>query len=134
MTKRFELPPIPESERTPRVQVLLGIIEGLIQEVQRQEERIGQLEDEIAVLKGEKKRRRFKPSKLDETTGEEDSEGDDSKTRGNARGAIHPGPAAGGGARPAFRTDAQSFILYQYHQAQITRGLLLEPLREMGRG
>jgi hypothetical protein len=80
MTKRFELPPIPESERTPRVQVLLGIIEGLTQEGQRQEERIGQLEDEIAVLKGEKKRPRFKPSKLDEATGEEDSEGDDSKT------------------------------------------------------
>jgi hypothetical protein len=80
MTKRFELPLISESERTPRVQVLLGIIEGLTQEVQRQEERIGQLEDEIAVLKGEKKRPRFKPRKLDETTGEDDSEGDDSNT------------------------------------------------------
>jgi hypothetical protein len=84
MTKRFELPPIPESERTPRVQGLLGIIGGLTQEVQRQEERIGQLEEENAILKGEKKRPRFKPSKLDETTGEEDSEGV-IPTRGAAR-------------------------------------------------
>nr|MBS0020030.1 hypothetical protein [Gammaproteobacteria bacterium] len=56
MTKRFELPPIPELERTPLVRSLLDIIEALMQEVQRQEEQIGQLKDEIAVLKGEKKR------------------------------------------------------------------------------
>jgi regulator of replication initiation timing len=81
MTKRFELPPIPESERTPRVQALLGIIEALTQEVQRQEEQIEQLKDEIAVLKGEKKRLRFKPSKLDEETGEQEPEDDGSNTR-----------------------------------------------------
>jgi hypothetical protein len=80
MTKRFELPLIPESERTPRVQVLLGIIEGLTQEVQRQEEQIGQLKDEIAILKGEKKRPRYKPSKLDEETGEQEPEDDGSNT------------------------------------------------------
>ncbi len=55
------------------------MIEALVQEVQRQEEQIGQLKDEIAVLKGEKKRPRFKPSKLDEKAGEEDPKGDDSK-------------------------------------------------------
>ena len=53
MMKRFELPPIPESERTPLIQVLLDIIEALMQEVQHQEEQTGQLKDEIAVLKGD---------------------------------------------------------------------------------
>ena len=62
MTKRFELPPIPELEQTPLVRSLLGMIEAVVQEVQRQEERIGQLEDEMAVLKSEKKRLRFKRS------------------------------------------------------------------------
>ena len=79
MTKRFQLPPIPESEQTPLVLGLLGIIEALTQELQRQEEHIGQLEDEIAVLKGEKKRPRFKPSNLDEKSGAEDRKGDGSK-------------------------------------------------------
>lgn len=68
--KRFELPSIPESERTPLVQGLLELIEALTQEVQRQEERMRQLEDEIALLKGEKKRPQFKPSKRDEKSGE----------------------------------------------------------------
>ena len=62
MTKGFELPPIPELEQTPLVRSLLGMIEAVVQEVQRQEERIGQLEDEMAVLKSEKKRLRFKRS------------------------------------------------------------------------
>ncbi|MGF1615164.1 MAG: hypothetical protein ACFCVA_15005 [Gammaproteobacteria bacterium] len=62
MTKRFELPPIPESQRTPLVRALLDCIEALMQEVPRQEELNGQLKDEIAVLKGQKKRPRFKPS------------------------------------------------------------------------
>nr|MBS0019837.1 hypothetical protein [Gammaproteobacteria bacterium] len=35
MTKRFELLPILESERTPLVRALLDIIEALVQEVQR---------------------------------------------------------------------------------------------------
>lgn len=70
MMKRFELPSIPESERTPLVQGLLELIEALTQEVQRQEERMRQLEDEIALLKGEKKRPQFKPSKRDEKSGE----------------------------------------------------------------
>jgi hypothetical protein len=79
MTKRFELPPIPESERAPLVRGLLGMIETLVQEVQRQEEQIGQLKDEIAVLKGEKKRPRFKPSKLEEKAGKKDQKDNDTK-------------------------------------------------------
>ena len=71
MGKAIKLPDIPEEEQTPLVKGLLGIIEQLSEVVQRQEEEIGLLKDEIAVLKGEKKRPRFKPSKLDQEAGKE---------------------------------------------------------------
>ena len=65
---RFSIPPIPEAERTPLVKVLLGVIEGLSEVVQRQAERIELLEEEIRILKGQKKKPQFKPSKMDEQT------------------------------------------------------------------
>lgn len=81
MAKGFKLPEISSSERTPLVERLLAIIESLAREAQCQEELIGQLKDEIAVLKGEKKRPKFKPSQMDEKTGkdEKDGSGDDSE-------------------------------------------------------
>jgi Transposase IS66 family len=189
MTKRFQLPPIPESEQTPLVLRLLGIIEALTQELQRQEEHIGQLEDEIAVLKGEKKRPRFKSSNLDEKSGAEDK-GDGSKAAkrpGSEKRAktaelnIHEERTIAPELIPAgsrfkgyqdyvvqdlmirphntryrlerwqtpegqyvigqlpesvrgqhFGSTLRSFILYQYYQAHVTRGLLLVQLREWG--
>lgn len=68
MKQRFLLPPIPESERTPLVMALLGIIEMQAQRIQRQEEQIELLKDEIRILKGGKKRPHFKPSKMEEHT------------------------------------------------------------------
>src|ERR1039457_6910094 len=62
------MPPIPDSERTPLVIALLGVIEGLAERVQKQEEEIALLKDEIRILKGGKKRPQFKPSKMDEQT------------------------------------------------------------------
>jgi Transposase IS66 family len=62
---RFLMPPIPEAERTPLVIALLGVIEGLAERVQKQEEEIALLKDEIRILKGGKKRPHFKPSKMD---------------------------------------------------------------------
>src|SRR6266702_846690 len=61
MKPRFSIPTIPEAERTPLVTMLLGLIEALAERV----------------LKGEKKRPRFKPSKMDEETdkGQSDAEG-----------------------------------------------------------
>jgi hypothetical protein len=190
MTKRFELPPIADSERTPLVQVLLDIIEALGQEVQRQEELNGQLKDEIAVLKGEKKRPRFKPSQLDEKVGEDNLKGDDSKPTKRpgsekrtktAELVIHEecpvapeGIPAGSrfkgyqdyvvqdltirphniryrlerwqtpagdyivGQLPEavrghhFGPTLRSFVLYQYYQAHVTRGVLLAQLRDWG--
>ncbi len=70
MKQRFVMPPIPESERTPLVIALLGVIEGLAERVQKQEEEIALLKDEIRILKGGKKRPHFKPSKMDEQTEE----------------------------------------------------------------
>ena len=81
MGMEIKLPNIPEEEQTPLVKGLLAIIEQLSERVQRQEEEIGHLKDEIAVLKGEKKRPRFKPSKLDQKAGK-DAEG---KEKGGQR-------------------------------------------------
>jgi Transposase IS66 family len=75
MKPRFSIPPIPEAERTPLVKALLGVIEGLSEVVQRQAERIELLEEEIRILKGQKKRPRFKPSTMDEQTDKDQSEG-----------------------------------------------------------
>jgi hypothetical protein len=72
--KRIERPEISTEERTPLVRGLLEIIEQLAEQVHGREEEIGRLKDEIAVLKGEKKGPRFKPSKLEEQAGKEQGE------------------------------------------------------------
>lgn len=72
MKKHVELPKIPEEENTPLVQTLVGMIEFLVDKVQKQVEEIGQLRDEINVLKGEKKRPKFTSSKIDKKTDKED--------------------------------------------------------------
>jgi hypothetical protein len=71
MAKGVQLPNIGEEERTPLVNALLGIIEQLAEQVQLQREEIQRLKDEIAVLKGQKKRPTFKPSKLDQEAGKD---------------------------------------------------------------
>ncbi len=65
---KLTLPDVPKSEQTPLVTELLGIIAQLIEQVQFQHEQILQLKDEIRVLKGQKKRPVFTPSKLDAQT------------------------------------------------------------------
>lgn len=76
MGKDIKLPDIPEEEQTPLVKGLLGIIEQLAERVQRQEE-------EIAVLKGEKKRPRFEAGKLDQEAGKDAQEKE--QVEGSAR-------------------------------------------------
>jgi hypothetical protein len=73
---RFSIPPIPEAERTPLVTLLLGLIEDLAERVQKQDEEIALLKDEVRVLKGQKKRPQFKPSKMDEQTDPQQPEGE----------------------------------------------------------
>src|SRR5882724_12969498 len=76
MKPRFSIPTIPEAERTPLVTVLLGLIEQLAERVQKQDEEIAHLKDEVRVLKGQKRRPQFKPSKMDEETDKDQSEGE----------------------------------------------------------
>lgn len=73
---KFQLPDIPEQEQTPVVKGLLRIIEQLIEQNQKQQEEIDTLKDEVRVLKGEKKRPKFKPSKLDDSTNDSDTDAD----------------------------------------------------------
>jgi hypothetical protein len=67
--KNLIAPYIPESERTSAVLKLLAWGEGLIEIIHRLQEQDVQLKDEVAVLKGEKKRPTFKPSRMHEEAG-----------------------------------------------------------------
>lgn len=60
----LNLPPIPDAERTPLVETLLGIIDLLQQRVHTLEETVQQLRDEIATLKGQAPRPKIAPSQL----------------------------------------------------------------------
>src|SRR4051794_21691574 len=62
---KIELPPIPDGERTPLVEALLGIIDTQQQQIQKLEETVGKLRDEIAILKGENPRPKIAPSRLE---------------------------------------------------------------------
>jgi hypothetical protein len=66
MPSPIHLPEIPDAERSPLVERLVVLIEVLAQENQRQAETIQQLRDEIAILKGEKRKPTFKPSGMQE--------------------------------------------------------------------
>jgi len=61
----FDLPPIPDSERTPLVDALLAIFDALQQRNQFLEEVVLKLRDEIALLKGQKPRPTITPSRLE---------------------------------------------------------------------
>ena len=64
----IKLPRLSKAELTPAVVELLEIAQELAQRVHLQEEEIGRLKEEIAVLKKQKKRAKIKPSKMDEDT------------------------------------------------------------------
>jgi hypothetical protein len=62
---KSELPAIPDAERTPVVEALLGIIDAQQQRLVQLEETVQQLRDEIATLKGQKPRPKIVPSRLE---------------------------------------------------------------------
>jgi hypothetical protein len=67
--QKLAAPYIPEAERTPAVLKLLAWGERLIEIILRKHEQESHLKDEVAVLKGEKKRPKFKPSRMHEEAG-----------------------------------------------------------------
>lgn len=85
MSKPLQLPDIPEAAQTPVVKELLGIIALLAETVRQHDETIAQLRDEIAVLKGEKKRPQFKPSQLDKKVGQDEGASGEGKRPGSAK-------------------------------------------------
>ena len=68
MKKALVIPDIPEQDQTATVKALLALAEQFAQQIQLQTEEIARLKDDINILKGEKKRPVFKPSKLDKQT------------------------------------------------------------------
>lgn len=72
------LPEIPPEERTPLVLLLLDII-------QRQQEEIQRLRDEIAILKGQKPRPQISPSRLEQSVPPGTPPGGDAKRPGSAK-------------------------------------------------
>lgn len=62
---RLEIPPIPETERTPLVQSLLALIDAQQHALQQLQQTLQTLRDEIAVLKGQKPRPTIAPSRLE---------------------------------------------------------------------
>jgi hypothetical protein len=69
MSDLKQLPIIADAERSALVEQLLGQIEHLLEENGRQAEIIQQMRDEIAVLKGQKAKPKFKPSGMETETG-----------------------------------------------------------------
>ena len=69
MMKKLAVPYVTEADRTPAVMKLLAWSEGLLEIIHRVQEENGHLKDEVAVLKGEKKRPTFKPSRMNEDAG-----------------------------------------------------------------
>ncbi len=67
--KKLAAPYVAEADRTPAVMELFAWGDGLIEIILRQHEQMGHLKDEVAVLKGEKKRPKFKPSRMNEEAG-----------------------------------------------------------------
>ena len=69
----WKTPPIAAEEETPLVKALVAMIYRLQEANQRQSEELQQMRDEIAVLKGEKAKPKFKSSKMDENTNNKDA-------------------------------------------------------------
>jgi transposase IS66 family protein len=184
---KFDLPVIPEDERTPLVEALLAIIDAQQQRIQQLEETVQQLRDEIAILKGQKPRPKIAPSQL-ETPPPKPPPTEGTKRPGSEKrsknvtlnitqevrvpvpnapeGSVHlryeeyivqelvieakatrylreriqlPDGSTVLAPLPADVLEGQHFgpeliayILYQYHQCNVTQPLLLEELQEMG--
>lgn len=100
MSDLKQLPSIADADRNALVAQLLGQIEHLLEENRRQSEIIQQMRDEIAVLKGQKAKPKFKPSGMQTETetepdgdpdGREDEDSDSGDGDGTNRKPQRPG-------------------------------------------
>lgn len=85
MSQRWQLPDLPQAAQTPLGTELLGSIAPLAEKGRQYEETIAQRQDEIARLKGEKKRPPFKPSQLDKKAGQNEGASGEGKRPGSAK-------------------------------------------------
>lgn len=82
--KKFNLPPIPDSERTPLINMLLKIIEQQQEAIEELTSKVSILEAEVKRLKKHPKRPRIKPSKMDKNK-DGNKSGGDGKRKGSAK-------------------------------------------------
>lgn len=87
MNKLDEIPPIADTEATPLVKSLLAIIHRLLEKNQNLTTNLQLLRDEIAILKGEKAKPKFKPSKMEESTNKDDCK-EECEVEGEIEGEI----------------------------------------------
>jgi hypothetical protein len=81
-----QLPTIAKAQRSPLVEQLLVQLEYLLEENRTQAEIIQQMRDEIAVLKGQKAKPKFKPSGMEtETEPDGDADGSDADDKDDGR-------------------------------------------------
>jgi len=94
MLQQFTLPPIPDEERTPLVEALLGIISIQAEQITKQaeqiqlgKEQIQALRDEIAVLKGHKPKPKIPKSNLEGSGrgGKDGKQGNNGKRAGSTK-------------------------------------------------
>ena len=88
---KLQIPVIPEEEQTPVVKGLLGLLEQFAERLQEQDEEIARLKDESSILKGEKKRPTFTPSKLDSQTDPDQAENNKSDSDGSGEAKKRAG-------------------------------------------
>jgi len=87
----IQIPEIAESERTPTIDALMGVIGQLVTIVETQAERIEVLENEIAILKGQKPRPKIRPSTLSKNQEEEEEVNSSGKRPGSYKRSKTPG-------------------------------------------
>jgi len=84
MKNIITIPSISHEEATPLVKRLLAVVYSLQEEIQDLEIVIQSMRDEIAVLKGEKAKPKFKSSKMDKNTNKDVAEETDNNTKKRA--------------------------------------------------
>lgn len=74
MQKRYELPRISAEEATPLVMKLVALLASSLEQIECLKDELQQMRDEIAVLKGQKAKPKFKSGKMDQNTDKDDDD------------------------------------------------------------